>query len=68
ARFAFDRSVAIPDFVCKGILGELCVEATTVNPTRDKSNNIVPPPQCKTEEEFFALQDNYFPIKYAGPL
>ena len=66
--YSIDKSSAIPDFCCSGIPGQFSVEATTVNPSRDKKGNIVPPPPIDTEEELLAVQRDYFPIKFAGPL
>lgn len=68
AGYTLNRDHAIPDFSAKGLLGELCIEATTVNPTRDKSGAIVPPPEAQSREEFLEIQHNYLPIKFAGPL
>lgn len=68
AGYTLDRNQAIPDFNAKGLLGELCIEATTVNPTRNKFGGIVPPPEAKNQEEFLEILHNYLPIKFAGPL
>lgn len=68
AGYAIDRNEAIPDFSARGLLGELCVEATTVNPTRDKQGVVVPLPPLDTDEQFLAYLRDYVPIKYAGPL
>lgn len=68
AGYTLDRDHAIPDFIAKGLFGELCIEATTVNPTRDKSGVVVPPPEAKNREEFLEIQRHYLPIKFAGPL
>ncbi|WP_248740942.1 hypothetical protein [Pseudomonas sp. MWU12-2029] len=68
AGYSIDKSSAIPDFCCSGIPGKFSVEATTVNASRDKKGNIVPPPTISTKEEFMAVQRDYFPIKFAGPL
>lgn len=68
AGYAPDRKEAIPDFSASGLLGDLCIEATTVNPSRDKQGTIVPPPPLDTEEQFLAFQREYMPIKFAGPL
>lgn len=65
---SLSRDHAIPDFSAKGLFGELCIEATTVNPTRDKSGAVVPPPEAESQEEFLDIQRNYLPIKFAGPL
>lgn len=68
AGYTLDRDQPIPDFSAKGLLGELCVEATTVNPTRDKSGAIVPPPTAESQEQILDIQRQYLPIKFAGPL
>ncbi|HQV12952.1 MAG TPA: hypothetical protein PKW52_16555, partial [Nitrospira sp.] len=68
AGFTLDRDHAIPDFSAKGLFGELCIEATTVNPTRGKSGAVVPPPEAESLERFLEIQLQYLPIKFAGPL
>jgi len=68
AGFEIDREAAVPDFACRGLLGELCVEATTVNPTRDATGAVIPPPPIDTDDEISAFQREYVPIKYGGPL
>ena len=68
AGFAIDRKSAVPDFTCWGMAGEFCAEATTINPSRDKTGALVPPPTIETDEQFADFLRNYLPIKYAGPL
>lgn len=68
AGYALNRDDAIPDFSAKGLLGELCIEATTVNPTRDKFGVVVPPPEARSREEFLEIQLQYLPIRFAGRL
>jgi len=68
AGYTFDKSQAVPDFNAKGLLGELFIEATTVNPTLDKSGNVVPIPPLDTEDNTFAYIREFVPIKFAGPL
>ncbi|EQC0992690.1 TPA: hypothetical protein ACKP6A_002331 [Pseudomonas aeruginosa] len=68
AGLLIDKSNATPDFTCAGLTGTFCAEATTVNPSRDKKGNIVPPPPIDTEDEYEAALRDYFPIKFAGPL
>jgi hypothetical protein len=63
-----DRSFNVPDFVANGLLGELCVEATTVNPTPDARGNVVPIPPTDTPEQELSYVRDYLPIRYAGPL
>jgi hypothetical protein len=48
--FNIDRIHAVPDFTCVNPLTAFCVEATTVNPTRDPNGEIVPPPPTETPE------------------
>ncbi len=66
--YLLDRSQPAPDFTAIGPLGEFCVEATTVNPTRDEKGNIVPPPPTDTPEQIEAYSRQYVPIRYAGAL
>jgi hypothetical protein len=68
AGYTLDRDHAIPDLSAKGLFGELCIEATTVNPTRDKSGAVVPPPEAEDWEKILDIQRHYLPIKFAGPL
>jgi hypothetical protein len=62
AGYKLDRSFAAPDFVAKGLRGEFCVEATTINPS------LVPGPAPATEDEWLTYARDYLPIRYAGPL
>ncbi|MFD0928970.1 hypothetical protein ACFQ1T_04175 [Methylophilus glucosoxydans] len=66
--YSVDKDSAIPDFNAKGLFGELCIEATTVNPTRDRSGLIVPPPEANNDNDMLEIIRQYFPIKFAGPL
>lgn len=66
--YSLDKNHAIPDFTAKGLFGDICIEATTVNPSRDKSGAVVPPPEAGSQEEFLEIQRHYLPIKFAGPL
>lgn len=68
AGYVIGKTDAIPDFVVQGLLGELCVEATSVNPSRDAQGDIVPPPPLETDEQVKAFQREYMPIRFAGPL
>jgi hypothetical protein len=63
-----DRTEKAPDFVGSGLLGRLAIEAVTVNPTRDDTGTIVPPPPMDTEEEIQAFLTNYMPIKFGSAL
>ncbi|HCF6874175.1 TPA: hypothetical protein NII69_000474 [Pseudomonas aeruginosa] len=64
----FDKTLPMPDFCARSIFGELCVEATTVNPSRNEKGELVPPPPQDTAEQIHAFQRQYMPIRYAGPL
>lgn len=66
--YIFDKTFAMPDFCARNAFGELCVEATTVNPSRTRAGELVPPPPLDTEEQVQAFQWQYMPIRYAGPL
>lgn len=68
AGFVFDKQFAMPDFCARNAFGELCVEATTVNPSRTAAGELIPPPPQETKEEIEAFQKQYMPIRYAGPL
>lgn len=66
--FEITRIHAIPDFCCRNPLGEFCVEAVTVNPSRDKTGAVVPPPPTDTSEERDIFIRDYMPIRFAGVL
>lgn len=68
AGHVFDKTFAMPDFCARNAFGELCVEATTVNPSRNAAGELVPPPPLDTEEQMRDFQRHYMPIRYAGPL
>jgi hypothetical protein len=68
AGYIFDKTLAMPDFCAQNAFGELCVEATTVNPTRTPAGELVPPPPQDTQQQIEAFQRQYMPIRYAGPL
>lgn len=68
AGYVFDKTSAMPDFCARNAFGELCVEATTVNPTRTAAGELVPSPPQETQEQIEAFQRQYMPIRYAGPL
>lgn len=59
---------AIPDVCAKGLFGEIAIEATTVNPSIGKDNQVIPPPPIESEDEKEAYVRHYMPIKFAGPL
>ena len=68
AGYVFDKTSAMPYFCARNAFGELCVEATTVNPSRTHAGELVPPPPQDTPEQVEAFQRQYMPIRYAGPL
>lgn len=68
AGYVFDRSIAIPDFQARNAFGELCIEATSVNPSRNAQGEIVAAPPLETDEQLRAFREHYMPIRFAGPL
>lgn len=66
--FIFDKTFAMPDFCAQNAFGKLCIEATTVNPSRTLAGEPVPPPPLDTQEQVQVFQRQYMPIRYAGPL
>lgn len=66
--YIFDKTFAIPDFCARNAFGQLFVEATTVNPSRTPTGEIVRPPPLDTAEQVQAFQRQYMPIRFAGPL
>lgn len=66
--YVFDKTYPMPDFCARNAFGELCVEATTVNPSRTLTGELVPPPPLDTAEQMQDFQRQYMPIRYAGPL
>jgi hypothetical protein len=68
AGFVLDRSYGAPDFVAKGLLGEILIEATTINPTVDADSEPVATPPTDTPKQAIAYLREYLPIRYAGPL
>lgn len=68
AGFIFDKAFPMPDFCAQNAFGKLCVEATTVNPSRNAKGELIPPPPLDTRDQILAFQRHYMPIRYAGPL
>lgn len=66
--YILDRGLVVPDFVAHGPHGEICIEATTVNPTVDAHGQPAPPQETQTVEQENAYVRHYLPIRYAGPL
>lgn len=63
-----ERVHAIPDFCCTNPFGEFCVEAVTVNPSRNKQGQVLPAPPTDTPEQVADYLRNYMPIRFAGVL
>lgn len=59
---------AVPDLTCVGVLGELTVEAMTVNPSRDQDGSVRPPPPRESPEQQRAFLHEYMPIRFAKTL
>ncbi|MFS2004133.1 hypothetical protein ACEN9F_10965 [Duganella sp. CT11-25] len=68
ARHALNKEDAIPDFCAISVSGKVCIEATSVNPSLDADGKKIPPPSLDTPEQLRQFQQNYMPIRYAGPL
>lgn len=66
--YVFEKKYPMPDYCAKSVYGDLCIEATTVNPSRSNTGELVPPPPLDTEEQILDFQRQYMPIRYAGPL
>ncbi|MGX7745590.1 hypothetical protein [Rhodopseudomonas parapalustris] len=67
ANFSLSRAHAVPDFCCRGIFGELYVEAVTVGPAV-KHGKIMPPPPISTPEDLDPYVKEYMPIKFGSAL
>lgn len=57
-----------PDFLARGLSGEVAIEATTINPSIGPDGRPQRPPTPRTPEELDDYRRNYLPIRYAGPL
>lgn len=66
--YAIDRSQAVPDFTCDGILGELAVEAVTINPSRDEAGAIIPGPALNNPDAIDAYLQDYMPVRFSRAL
>lgn len=64
--YQIDRSEAVPDFTCKSIGVEFCVEATTVNASRE--GPLASLPSLDTEEGRLAFMRQFMPLKYGSAL
>lgn len=58
--YGFDRQHAVPDFHCRGLLGDFFIEATTVNPA-DTATDV----DISNREAYF---EHYVPMKYGSVL
>ncbi|WP_084027332.1 hypothetical protein [Delftia sp. JD2] len=68
AGYIFDKTEPMPDYCARNALGELCIEATTINPSRTRAGALIPPPPHDTEEQMLEYERKYMPTRYAGPL
>jgi len=66
--YRIERIHAVPDFTCVGVLGEFTVEAMTVNPTRDNTGAVMPPPPRGTPDEVRVFLREFMPIKFGSTL
>jgi len=65
--YDIDRTIAVPDFCCDGLMGSFNVEAVTVGPTKI-GKDIVPPPPADTPEQLKSYLQEYMPIKFGSAL
>jgi hypothetical protein len=65
---AFERAAPMPDFCARSVFGQVCIEATTVNPSLDGKGNPIPPPPQDTPEQTEAYDEHYMSIRFAGRL
>lgn len=68
ANLKVERPDPAPDFLARGVAGELALEATTINPTIGKDGQAAATPRPRTEREKQQYVQHYLPIRYAGPL
>lgn len=66
--FSIDRTQPAPDFLCGDRSGEIAIEVTTANPTKDDRGNIVSLPEINTPEDENAYLKQYVPIKFGSAL
>ncbi|MEE1657612.1 hypothetical protein VB618_15505 [Microvirga sp. CF3062] len=64
--YQIDRSEAVPDFTCKSLGVEFCVEATTVNASRE--GPLATPPSLETNEGCLEYLREFMPLKYGSAL
>lgn len=68
AGYVLDKTSAIPDFCARNLFAEICIEATSVNPSVNAQGKLIPPPPLDTPEQLRAFQQDYMPMRFAGPL
>lgn len=68
AGYAFTEAGGIPDFSAEGLAGKICIEATTVSPTRNAAGDLVQPPPRGTPDEQLAFLNDYMPTRFSGRL
>ncbi|WP_328990339.1 hypothetical protein OG394_29315 [Kribbella sp. NBC_01245] len=68
AGLVLDRTHVVPDFVGRGPNGDVCIEATSINPSRDRKGQLLDGPPRDTPESQQSYVQDYLPIRYAGPL
>ena len=66
--FLIDRTEAAPDFLAESSLGNIAIEAVTVNPTENGKGSLREPPDLNTEESIRAYRNQYMPIKFGSAL
>lgn len=64
ARYHVEQPKPSPDFLVRGLTGDLYIEATTANPP--PPDKVVPLP--KTERAIFEYVHSYLPTRFSGPL
>jgi hypothetical protein len=66
AGFEFNQDFNAPDYLVSYFGKEFCIEAVTVNPSKNPDRPDPPPPQ--TNEEVKELCNDYMPIKFGSSL
>lgn len=68
-RFVFDRSYNAPDYLCmRQDVGQVFVEAVTVNPTTNGAGVVIEPAVPTDPTLFKQYYQEYMPIKWGSPL
>lgn len=68
AGYSVEQAGGIPDFCVEGLAGKICIEATTVSPSRNASGDLIQPPPSGTFEEQLAFLNEYMPTRFSGRL